>query len=82
MSRNLRLIHRWLAPLFIVVLFAVISTQGTTVGHVLQRVQQGMVIIFALTGLYLFALPWWAKWRRGRQRARGRSSVLRSPAQD
>lgn len=71
MSRTLRLVHRWLAPVFIVVLLAVISTQGTGAGQVLQRVQQGMVLIFALTGLYLFTLPWWVKWRRGRQRARG-----------
>lgn len=82
MSRTLRLIHRWLAPFFIVVLLAVISTQGTGVGQVLQRVQQGMVIVFALTGLYLFVLPWWAKWRRGRRRASGKDPLRRSPAQD
>lgn len=58
MSRNHRLIHRWLAPFFIVVFLAVIGTQGTAVGHVLQRVQQGIMIVFALTGLNLVALPW------------------------
>lgn len=69
MSRILRLVHRWLAPVFIIVLVAVLSTQGSSIGLLLQRIQQGMVIVFALTGLYLFTLPWWVKWRRGRQRA-------------
>lgn len=68
MSRTLRLVHRWLAPAFILVMIAVLSTQGSSVGPILQRIQQGMVVVFALAGLYLFALPWWVKWRRGRQR--------------
>jgi hypothetical protein len=25
-----------------------------------------MVLVFALSGLYLFAMPWWVKWRRGK----------------
>ncbi len=82
MSRTLRLVHRWLAPVFIVVLLTVIGTQGTPVGQLLQRVQQGMVLVFALTGLYLFALPWWVRWRRGPQRARAVSPARRTPAQD
>lgn len=69
MSRTLRLVHRWLAPIFIVVMITVMSTQGSSIGFVFQRVQQGMVLIFALTGLYMFALPWWVKWRRGRKQA-------------
>lgn len=69
MSRILRLIHRWLAPVFIIVLLSVVGTQGSALAAAFQRVQQGMVIIFALTGIYLFALPWWVKWRRSRQRS-------------
>jgi len=69
MSRTIRLFHRWLAPVFIVIMIAVLSTQGSAVGTILQRVQQGMVLIFALSGLYLFALPWWVKWRRGRKKS-------------
>nr|WP_044200403.1 hypothetical protein [Oscillochloris trichoides] len=68
MSKTLRLIHRWLAPVFIIVMIAVISTQGSDVGLILQRIQQGMVLIFALTGLYLFAYPLWVKSRRAKQR--------------
>ncbi len=69
MSRTIRLFHRWLAPVFIVIMIAVLSTQGSAVGTILQRVQQGMVLIFALSGLYLFALPWWVKWRRGSKKS-------------
>lgn len=79
MSRWLRLIHRWLAPIFIVVMVAVTSTQGSGIGSILQRVQQGMVLVFALTGLYLFALPWWARWRRGRRRGQASPPARQSP---
>jgi hypothetical protein len=79
MSRWLRLVHRWLAPVFIVVMVAVISTQGSSIGSILQRIQQGMVVVFALTGLYLFALPWWARWRRGRHRGQAGPRARRSP---
>lgn len=77
MSRTLRLIHRWLAPFFLVILIAVLSTQGTGIGAILQRVQQAMVLIFALTGLYLFTLPWWVKWRRSRQPRPGAAAPAR-----
>ncbi|NWF81098.1 MAG: hypothetical protein HXY37_13810 [Chloroflexi bacterium] len=79
MSRWLRLVHRWLAPVFIVVMIAVLSTQGSSIGLILQRVQQGMVVVFALTGLYLFVLPWWVKSRRARQRGRAGTPASRSP---
>lgn len=68
MSRWLRLVHRWLAPIFILVMIAVIGTQGSAIASLLQRVQQVMVVIFALTGLYFFVLPWWAKSRHARRR--------------
>lgn len=79
MSRWIRLFHRWLAPVFIVVMIAVLSTQGSSIGLVLQRVQQGMVVVFALTGLYLFVFPWWVKWRRARQRGRVGPPARRTP---
>jgi hypothetical protein len=82
MSKTLRLVHRWLAPFFIVVMIAVISTQGTSIGPLLQRLQQGMVLIFALTGIYLFSLPWWVKWRRSRQRSQGVAPARRAPRQE
>jgi hypothetical protein len=67
MSRIIRLVHRWLAPIFIVLLITVMITQGSSTGFVFQRIQQGMVLFFALTGSYMFILPWWVKWRRGRK---------------
>ncbi len=79
MSRILRLTHRWLAPVFIVILIATLSTQGMSIGPVLQRIQQIMVLIFALTGAYLFTLPWWVKWRRKRQPAAIKAGLKRNP---
>lgn len=70
MSRILRLSHRWMAPFFILILIATLSTQGMSIGPILQRIQQIMVLFFALTGLYLFSLPWWVKWRRKHQPVR------------
>ncbi|NTV62605.1 MAG: hypothetical protein HGA65_03580 [Oscillochloris sp.] len=79
MSRTLRLVHRWLAPLFIVLMITVISTQGSSIGFVFQRIQQVMVVIFALTGIYLFALPWWVKWQRARRRPAARRAGGNQP---
>ncbi len=78
MSRIIRLSHRWLAPVFIIVMLAVISTQGSSIAPIVQRVQQVMVVFFALSGLYLFSMPWWVKWRRARQRAAGGAPARRT----
>lgn len=69
MTRTIRLIHRWLAPLFIVLMVAVLSTQGSAVGQTLQRVQQLLILGFALSGAVMFVQPYWVKWRRGQRRA-------------
>lgn len=74
MSRTLRLVHRWLAPFFIVVMITVLATQGTTIGPLVQRLQQVMVLVFALTGIYLFSLPWWVKWQRKKQKQRSQTA--------
>lgn len=79
MSRWIRLTHRWLAPIFIVVFIAVISTQGSSIGPILQRIQQGMVLVFALSGLYLFVLPWWSKWQRAQKRKRAGTAPRQTP---
>ncbi|NTU83038.1 MAG: hypothetical protein HGA45_27330 [Chloroflexales bacterium] len=69
MTRTIRLVHRWLAPVFLVLLIAVLSTQGSAVGLTLQRVQQLLMLGFALSGAVMFAQPYWLKWRRGQRRA-------------
>jgi hypothetical protein len=69
MTRTIRLVHRWLAPVFIVLMVAVLSTQGSAAGLVLQRVQQILMLGFALSGAVMFVQPFWLKWRRGQRRA-------------
>ena len=50
-----------------------------SIGLVFQGIQQIMVLIFALTGAYLFTLPWWVKWRRKRQPAAIKAGLKRNP---
>jgi len=47
-------------------LITVLLTRGTTVGNVAQRIKAVFMIIMAITGAYLYLLPYWAKWKRNR----------------
>jgi len=68
LNKYVRKFHRWLGILFVVMVVVVLLAHNTAYGFAAQRLQQMLVLVMALTGLYLFALPWWVKWRR-RQRA-------------
>ena len=66
----IRQIHRWLSIAFTLAVIAnlVALTQN------IQALWIGLLALFPLilllvTGLYLFALPYAAKWRRGRRAA-------------
>jgi hypothetical protein len=64
MSQKVRLVHRWLAPIFALATIAVIATGGPGSGSPAQPVQQLLMFILLLTGLYLFVLPFWVKSRK------------------
>ncbi len=64
MNKYVRKFHRWLALPFIVLILAAILLRTTPAGTSIQRVQQVLMLTMAVTGLYLFLLPWWTKWRR------------------
>ncbi len=66
LKKWLRKFHRWLVIPFIALLITVLLTRGTTVGNVAQRIQAVFMIIMAITGAYLYLLPYWAKWKRTR----------------
>ncbi len=70
LNKWLRQFHRWLALPFIALLLTVIFTRGTTLGDLAQRIQAPLMIIMAITGAYLWLLPYWAKWQRQRARAK------------
>jgi hypothetical protein len=61
-----RKLHRWLALPFVPLLLVVFFTRETPFGEVIQRVQGAFVIVLALTGAYLWLLPYLAR----RQRAK------------
>ncbi len=59
--------HRWLAPLFVVVLIIVAATNGFPSPDVINpvlRVQVGLMILLTISGVVLFVYPFIAKARR------------------
>ena len=70
LNKYVRKLHRWLALLVVALILTVLFAQNTSVGFAAQRAQQILILIMAITGLYLFILPWWAKWRRRERRTR------------
>lgn len=66
LRKYLRKTHRWLAPPFAALIVVVLLTHDAPLGVGIQQAQQVILLIMALTGLYLFLLPWWTKWKRAR----------------
>jgi len=64
LNKYVRKFHRWLALPFVILILTVALARNTPVGLTAQRAQQVLLLIMAITGLYLFVLPWWTKWRR------------------
>jgi len=70
LNKWLRKFHRWLVLPFIALLLTLIFTRGTPVGDNAQRIQAMLMIIMAITGAYLYLLPYWVKWQRQRVQAK------------
>lgn len=62
----LRRLHRWLAIPIFALLLVVIFSHGTNLGATAQRIQQPIMLVMAITGSYLFLLPYLTKWKRGK----------------
>lgn len=69
LNKWFRKFHRWLVLPFTVLLLTVIFARGTALGDATQRIQAALMIVMAITGLYLYLLPYWTKWKRQRVRA-------------
>jgi hypothetical protein len=63
-----RQIHRWFAYPFVVLIVLLLFMRQTEAGSVLLRVQQAMVLVMALTGCYMLALPYLARRKRAARR--------------
>lgn len=68
LNKWIRRFHRWLVLPFITLLLTVIFARGSDIGNSAQRIQAALMIIMAITGIYLYLLPYWSKWRRGNQK--------------
>ncbi|HJV41427.1 hypothetical protein [Caulobacter sp.] len=70
MSRLLHQVHRWLSIAFVggVLNYMVVMTKGQP-PYWVGLFALVPLILLALTGLYLFALPYALKWRGGRAKA-------------
>ena len=68
LNKYVRKVHRWLALPFVVLILTIVLTRDTPLSFAVQRAQQILMLAMALTGLYLFILPWWAKWRKRERR--------------
>lgn len=70
MNRNqwVRQIHRWVSIVFtlIVVIVMILSAGGEEPAEWVFLLPLLPLAVLAITGLYLFALPYAARWRRGR----------------
>jgi hypothetical protein len=63
-----RQVHRWFAYPFVVLIVLLLFMRQTEAGSVLLRVQQAMVLVMALTGCYMLALPYLARRKRAARR--------------
>lgn len=71
-----RKIHRWLSiPLAVTVITMTLGRE-TSLALVVQRIQPPLMLIMALTGIYLYLLPYIVRQRRARHGAAGTKQVV------
>lgn len=74
LNKYVRKFHRWLVLPFIAILLTLAFMRGTPVGNVAQRLQQIMMLTLALSGAYLFLLPYLTGWQRRQRTAQTRAA--------
>lgn len=68
LNKYVRKFHRWVAvPTALMIIFLAFA-RSTPYRATAQRLQQPLMLGMANTGVYLFLLPWWTKWRRRERR--------------
>ncbi len=86
LNKWLRKIHRWLSlPMIIIVPVAILiklagSDPSIVFPSQLEKFQEVLLLTLVLSGIYLYFIPYIAKWQRNqRQRAKVRVAVVDSP---
>jgi hypothetical protein len=64
LKKWIRKLHRWLVIPFTLILLTAMIGRGSAIGNAAQRIQVIFMIILAVTGIYLYLLPYWSKWKR------------------
>lgn len=64
----MRKFHRWLVIPFILVIVLMPFMRDTATGDIIQKVQQIMMLTLAISGAYLYLLPYLTKWQRKKKR--------------
>jgi hypothetical protein len=62
--RFIRKAHRWIAPVFVLAVIAVIITGPPQPATPAQAIQQLLMLLLMLSGIVLFAYPFWARSRK------------------
>jgi len=77
LNKWLRKIHRWLAiPMIIIVPAAIIIKLIGLFPPQLAKLQEILLLTLVLSGIYLYFIPYIAKWQRNRrQRARATIAI-------
>jgi hypothetical protein len=77
MNRWIRQIHRWLSVAFTVaVIINIVTIVRGAYSNALGIVAVVPLVLLLVTGLYLLALPYAAKWRRVRLSSGSRGSLI------
>ena len=64
----MRKFHRWLVIPFILVIVLMPFMRDTSTGEIIQKAQQVMMLTLAISGAYLYLLPYLTKWQRNKKR--------------
>lgn len=67
LNKWFRKIHRWLVIPFIILLVLILITKDSQPGNIFQRIQAPLMIIMAITGGYLWLIPYISKWKRNQR---------------
>lgn len=68
LTKYMRKFHRWLVIPFILVIVLMPFMRDTATGDIIQKVQQIMMLTLAISGAYLYLLPYLTKWQRKKKR--------------
>lgn len=80
LTKYMRKFHRWLVIPFILVIVLMPFMRDTPSGEIIQKAQQIMMLTLAISGAYLYLLPYLTKWQRKNKRKATKKATTTVPA--